>query len=363
MKRISARPENTAWRLIKRRSVWLFVGFFVALFLFAVPNLKSKLAERELAQRTAAWTHSSVALSALIHELQRERGLSSGFLASNGATFLDLMQQQRRLTDVVLGITTDSNLLPISDTAVRSDLLQINNLRDLINRRLISRDAQVDRYSDMINLLLEHMAQTLTSTASPWPSQLAFIAFLRAKDMMGLERALLTAILSLKDFGSFSRIANFHRINAVQAAYIEQFLQFAEPDAVAGYKNILEQPFVAEAQLIRRRVIASGHSGATEDIRLPDPQRWFTLSSKGIDAMKTLEDILSQSILRKAQAQESAANEGLVINSLGALASFALAFLLLFVVRRGSRVADKGLDLGAAVFHNSVEPILITDSN
>lgn len=76
--------QSTTWRLIKRRSVWLFVAFFVALFLFAVPNLQEKLTERTLAQRTAEWTHSSVGLSALIHELQKERGLSSGYLAANG---------------------------------------------------------------------------------------------------------------------------------------------------------------------------------------------------------------------------------------------------------------------------------------
>jgi diguanylate cyclase (GGDEF)-like protein/PAS domain S-box-containing protein len=33
------------------------------------------------------------------------------------------------------------------------------------------------------------------------------------------------------------------------------------------------------------------------------------------------------------------------------------------MVRRGSRVADRGLDLGGAVFHNSVESIVITDAS
>jgi diguanylate cyclase (GGDEF)-like protein/PAS domain S-box-containing protein len=363
MKKDSTGSETTAWRLIKRRSVWLFVGFFIALFLFAVPNLQEKLAERTQAQRTATWTHASVALSALIHELQKERGLSSGYLASNGATFSDLMQQQRLLTDHALSTALADVLRTVDNTAGRNDLLRLNDLRELINTQLISRDAQVDRYNHMINLLLAHMAKTLTSTTTPWPSQLAFMAFLRAKDMMGLERSLLTTILSSRDFGSYARIASFHRINAVQATHIAQFLQFAEPDAVAGYQDILKQAFMDQAQGIRRHVIAAGHSGASDALRLPDPQRWFTLSSLGIDAMKALEDILSQSVLRKAHAQEAAANTALMVSAISAVASFVLAGLLLFVVRRGSRVADKGLDLGAAVFHNSVEPILITDAN
>ena len=358
----STNSGTTALRLIKRRSVWLFVGFFIALMLFAVPNLNEKWAERTLAQRTAAWTHSSVALSALIHELQKERGLSSGFLASHGSNFSEAMKQQRPLTDHALNAVSADVLSAVPSTISHHDLLHLTDLREQINAQQISRDAQVDRFNQMINLLLEHMAQTLTSTTNPWPSQLAFMAFLRAKDMMGLERALLTTILSSGDFGSYSRIASFHRINAVEAAHIAQFLQFAEPAAVAGYQEILQQPFVAQAQAIRRHVIAAGHSGAGA-LRLPDPRRWFSLSSQGIDAMKALEDTLSQSVLRKAHAQEAAANTALLLSGLSGVASFVLAGLSLFMVRRGSRVADKGLDLGAAVFHNSVEAIVITDAN
>lgn len=361
MKKDGSISQTTTWRLIKRRSVWLFVGFFVALLLFAVPNLQEKLNERALAQRTAEWTHSSVALSALIHELQKERGLSSGYLSANGTTFADLMTQQRMHTDKALKALTADVLRTVSDAASRSDLLSLDGLRSQISSLRISRDAQVDRYNQMINLLLAHMANTLTSTTKPLPSQLAFMAFLRAKDMMGLERALLTTILSSREFGSYSRIASFHQIKAVEAAHLSQFLQFAEPDAVAGYQDILKQPFMAQAQLIRRHVIAAGHSGESEAMSLPDPQRWFTLSSQGIDAMKALEDVLSRSVLRQAHTQEAAANTALMVSAFSAVASFVLAGLLLFMVRRGSRVADRGLDLGSAVFHNSVESIVITD--
>lgn len=362
MKTSSRHSETTALRLIKRRSVWLFVGFFVALVFFAVPNLNEKWAERTLAQRTAAWTHSSVALSGLVHELQKERGLSSGFLASHGSNFSEAMKQQRQLTDRALNTLAPDAVSHVTDTTSRYDLLHLSDLREQINAQQISRDAEVDRFNQMINLLLEHMAQTLTSTTNPWPSQLAFMALLRAKDMMELERALLTTILSSGDFGSYSRIASFHRINAVEAAHIAQFLQFAEPDAVAGYQKILQQPFVTQAQAIRRHVIAAGHSKVDAQ-RLPDPQRWFNLSSQGIDAMKALEDTLSQSVLRKAHAHEAGANTALLLSGLSGVASFVLAGLSLIMVRRGSRVADKGLDLGAAVFHNSVDCIVITDAN
>ena len=370
-KTISANADTAALRLIKRRSMWLFIGFFIALVFFAVPNLQEKLEDRAVAQRAADWTHSSILISALLHELQKERGLSSGFLSSNGRKFADQLKQQRLQTDAALHTVTSGHLnaFPLADmTAAQTvtlhrDLLHIASLREQIDEQNISYDAEVDRYNDMVNLLLGQMAQTLASAANPLPSQLAFIAFLQAKDMMGLERALFTAILSSGDFGSYARLASFHRINAVEATRIEQFLQFAEPDAIVGYQAILAQPYMVQAQAIRRRTIAAGHSGESASVSLPDPQHWFTVSSQRIDAMKALEDLITQSVLRKARALERNVNVSLLINVVSALASFMLAGLLLIMVRRGSRVADKGLDLAAAVFRNSVESIVITDAN
>lgn len=362
MKKNSSRSDRNALRLIKRRSVWLFTCFFFALVWFAVPNLQEKLTERALAQRTAQWTQSSAQLSALIHELQKERGLSSGYLASSGATFEQPMFQQRALTDAALKSVSEDIVGAMADTPSRDDLRHLWKLRELITQHRIARDAQVDRYNGVINLLLEHMSYSLTDTTTPWPSQLAFMAFLQAKDMMGLERALLTAILSSGDFGYYSRMADFHRITAIEATHIKRFLQFAQPDAVAGYQDILKRPFIAQAQAIRRQVIAVGHAGESSTALLPDPQRWFAVSSQRIDAMKALEDTLLQSVLRTARTQEAAANRTLLISALSALASFVLSGLLWVMVRKGSRVADKGLDLGAAVFHNSVESIVVSDA-
>ena len=360
--------DVTSLRLIKRHSAWLLAGFFVALSFFAALNLNEKLIERERALRAHAWTESAVILSSLLHQLQRERGLSSGFIASNSSRFAESLTQQRNATDqALLALTRQQlNALHTPDEATqtaRGDLLRIAVLREAISTLTLSRDATVDRYTEMINLLLDHMATTLATDSGALGAQLAFVSFLQAKDMMGQERALLTAILTSGDFGSYSRIAGYHRINAVEIARVEQFLQFAKPDVIAGYKAILAQPFIAEAEAIRWRVIAAGHSGESGHVKLPNAERWFAVSSQKIDAMKGLEDLISQSVVRDANELETSANYGLLINSLSAVASFLLAGLLLVKIRHGSRVADKSLELAAAVFRNSVESIVIADAN
>lgn len=43
--------------------------------------------------------HISEQLSILVHEMQKERGMSAGFMASNGKKFVNDLKEQRNLTD------------------------------------------------------------------------------------------------------------------------------------------------------------------------------------------------------------------------------------------------------------------------
>ena len=50
----------------------------------------------------------STKLSLLVHEMQKERGLSAGFLASKGTSFALELKEQRKLTDKALADFTSS---------------------------------------------------------------------------------------------------------------------------------------------------------------------------------------------------------------------------------------------------------------
>ena len=50
-------------------------------------------------QQITAIERSAVAVSAVVHELQKERGMSAGFIGSKGAKFAAELPRQRELTD------------------------------------------------------------------------------------------------------------------------------------------------------------------------------------------------------------------------------------------------------------------------
>jgi len=54
--------------------------------------------------RTIEIVELSVKLSNVLHELQKERGASAGFLSSKGSKFSDTLLNQKKLTDEKLSI-------------------------------------------------------------------------------------------------------------------------------------------------------------------------------------------------------------------------------------------------------------------
>lgn len=355
---------------VKRHSLWLLAAFFVALSFFSVRSIHDKLADRTRARVVAQWAEIHSGNSVLLHELQMERGLSSGYIASGGWAFADTLVQQSNLTDQALRAATPALLenehlyayLEATHAQALTELQHIWGLRQRVRARALSREATVDRYSAMIEMLFDVMSSTLVTDGSTLRPQLAFMAFLQAKEMAGQERALLTAILSTREFGSFSRMAAFHRIRAIEEQAIKRFLQFAEDDARAGFEAILAQPYIREGDAIRRRVVAAGHSTPSAAESLPGAERWFQVSSQKIDAMKAVEHLISRSVRHSAAELRHSASLGLVVSALSAVASFLLGGMLLIQVRRGRKVAEKDLHLAATVFGNSVESIVITDA-
>ncbi len=357
---------------IKRHVLWLLIAFLAAISFFAARNLVEKTQERDNARTIRMWTENSVALSRLAHELQRERGMSSGLIASHGSQFAAALQTQHALTDRALERVRDAkrDLPPEAHPQaaglelILGDLAQLPRLRAAIIDLRISRDAAVDRYNELIAPLFNHLLATMSVGRTGWiyRQQMAFVFFLQAKEMAGQERALLTAMLSSNDF-SAARMSAFHRIKAVELARQEKFMQLADEEQRAGYRRILAQPHAGAAERIRRWVIAVGASGEKPVALAFSAAQWFDLSSRKIDALGHFENTLHTRLLHSAQALEARAQAELQVNALAVVVSFLLAAVLLWQVWRGKDFAEKNLHLAAAVFDNSVESILIADTD
>ncbi|GBG03844.1 hypothetical protein AZSI13_31710 [Azospira sp. I13] len=348
---------------LKRQALWLLLAFFLAISSLAAYNLREKAAERQSARLIHGWTETSIEISQLVHELQKERGLSSGYIASGGKRFGAALASQYYLTDSAV-----ERLYAVSDrdSALRPTLQgfeALSQLRAGVMELRLSREAVVDRYSALITPQFDHLMATMSVGRVGWiyRQQLAFIFFLQTKEMAGQERALVTAMLSAEDFGAL-RMAAYHRIKAVEEARLEKFRQLADPETLTAYDRISQEPFVVQAERIRRLIVAVAASQEKPAIRYTAEQ-WFDLASRRIDALGEFEKVLSGRLLASSRALEEEAEWALVFNALAVLISFALAAALLVKLWRGKQEAEQNLHLAAKVFGHSVESILITDAD
>jgi diguanylate cyclase (GGDEF)-like protein/PAS domain S-box-containing protein len=356
---------------IRRHATWLLVIFLVALSFFAMRSLVERVDQLNNASLDRKWMATSSAIGLLIHELQRERGLSSGFIASNGEHFADLLGAQQRQTDAAFDSLTSDIREQYPDKTIRQRLdaaaMQLPKLRLRVRQLELSRDYTVDRYTAIIDTLFDMQLSAFGNAIEPsiFRRQMAFIAFAQAKETAGQERALLSAMLSDHNF-SAGRMVMLNSIKAAEAARLANFVRLADQEALVAYQTILKQPYVKDAERIRQKVQAAAwRDGSVDEAAavLPSPDAWFELASAKIDAMKQLEDALNASVNAVARQMEGRAQQELLISGFLALLAFVLAAILIRQIQRGGRVAAHQLNLAEAVFSNSVESILVTDAD
>ena len=71
----------------------------LAFVVFALKTIVEKHAVYSTADRIAAIAQTAPDISSLIHELQKERGATAGFVNSKGSQFADVLTGQRPQTD------------------------------------------------------------------------------------------------------------------------------------------------------------------------------------------------------------------------------------------------------------------------
>lgn len=229
---------------------------------FAISGLSGKSQLLEEAEQTMKFAELAQLVSSLTHELQRERGMSSGFLGSEGDRFIVKLRDQRIATDRELGslqrflgsLDRKSYGAPVAhniDLALQ-ELSHLSRTRRDVDRLGIGVKESVDYYSGAIQSFFRAIiAYSRVSNNAEYMTILeAYINALQIKENAGLERAILSNTLGRGDFapGMYPR---FVELSAKQELYTELFKRFATEQQIAVYNDILKDIDLAEIERIR----------------------------------------------------------------------------------------------------------------
>lgn len=260
-------------------------------------------------------------ISALVHEMQKERGMSAGFIASKGKTFSDKIGDQRKATDARRGDLLrafgdfDTSRFPQSFAAAINDskerLTKLDGVREQVSSLKFSVPQMAKYYTSTISKFL-HLVETtavLGNDADVARSLIAYSSFLQAKERAGIERAMGAGGFSAGKFNP--KIYNrFVSLIAQQKAFLAQF-EFLGTKAQAEFlKHHVAGPAVDDVARMRKIVIEGGLSGDLQGISTPT---WFATITKKINLLKDVEDRIASDVTAQAAAKGSAASLGLLI--------------------------------------------------
>ncbi|MDQ1245172.1 MAG: hypothetical protein QG565_1513, partial [Campylobacterota bacterium] len=284
----------------------------------------------------------SIKLSHLIHETQKERGASAGYIGSKGNQFGNILPKQRELTkeehdDLTAYIKTlDMESFPkeLSSevSALNVDMNKISDIRSQVDALSISLGDVVAYYTNMNKKILNIISLTakLANTQELVKALDSYSNFLKSKERAGIERAVLSGTFAANKFGE-GVFAKWVTLVAEQDAFLDAYLSMATDDSKALFQSKMNSPVVTEVNKMRdiaRAKALDGNFGV-------DSVMWFQTITKKIDLLKEVDDELAKqnSILLDEVASKE--NRTALITLLSYTIFAIVIFVIIFIVSRG----------------------------
>jgi len=307
----------------------------------------SSLSTNNEMEQLSKYTELSSVYSELVHELQKERGMTAGFLASKGVKFAYKLPSQRQNTSSIAAKRLDywqNN---------QFDNRQVQQLNDNINQRINMLDqirSNVDDLSIPISdalafytktnellLSVSTIISTISTDAEITKETVAYYNFLQGKERAGIERAVLTGTFALGKFnpGVYQK---FIRFLSEQNTYFYSFNAFASNENKSYFSQKQNTPSIKEVKKLRKIAI----DNATSEKLNVDATFWFEQATKRIGVLKDIEDKLTSSLLILTKETQENAFNSLIYYIISSLAILLLVAIFSFYIMKElhNQVAD-----------------------
>lgn len=303
------------------------------------------LAGMILARDYAVWKNATVQLKTavtseimvrLVLELQRERGLSVGFL-SNPSGFDAKLAERRTAVDAAVAALSakDAELASRGDSAALdrirakiADTLAATNralsLRGAVDAQSVTRAALVEGYTQAVESLIRASERkTIVATTEDQTALADFAGdILRAIEFGGRERA-----FGASGFGGGfdgPTYRQFIMLGAQQQTYLREALAAADVALTSEVEAVLSG--AATAQLDAYRAMAKPGGAAPG---APSGAAWFVASTAQLDALAAVHAKALRDINAATKAQAAAAFSDMLMVTVLSIAAVAVTLVLL----------------------------------
>jgi len=330
--------KNTTF---KNKLILLVSPAIIGLIFFCFLLIKQNLAVENSSQDIALLTQLSTFNSALVHELQKERGASAGYLGSEGRKFADTLRQQRQATEAALTqrkmflaeymeIIQQAEIIALTQESDR-ELAKLKNIRQQIDTLSITDKKAIayftNNHAKLINVVA-YISQTSTDGELANSLQ-AYYNFLQGKEKAGIERAVMTSVFVHGEFTG-NLYQRFIALITEQQAYFDTFTKMSATPLKQKFTEAMRHTSVAKVEDFRASALASK---GVESLSV-DSTEWFSNTTSRINQLKTVENTLVENLLSVSDEQYTSAQSMLWFTLIVASLLIALSILLSYYIGR-----------------------------
>jgi signal transduction histidine kinase len=313
------------WRTIRGRvAVVLAVPTCLLLAMVGLA-VQGRITQFQDASETRTEVNLSLRVQGLVHELQRERGLTNGLLAGEESYATQLRAQRKKVDTALYALRNE----PVVATAVQDRLARLTPVRADVDIDVADPATTLRFYTDAIDTLNaeDPAADTTTRGDRQLRDGLAALqALAAAKESLALERGSLNGVFAA---GSFTRTQylDFTETRATRVAALARFRQVATAKQRAELDNAFSS-VAAHSAASYEELAERGVDGSPLQI---DPKAWWDDMTVLVDALYAVQQEVGAD-LRTRTSQLSDAATTQLIGYLGvgllAVALVTLAWLL-----------------------------------
>ncbi|WP_413283970.1 methyl-accepting chemotaxis protein [Vibrio sp. MA40-2] len=290
---------------VKQKLLLIILPLLVVVFYFSAVEITATNNAKHSASNIYHFVELSTYNSRLVHELQKERGMSAGFLGSKGTKFVSDLVEQRKQTDKRLADLQDyltqhssslkeyTQLWSVVDEA-NEMLTNIQLTRRAISDLSLPLADALNYYTTLNSHLLSvpGLAVRISEVAEISRSLAAYYEFLQGKERAGIERAVLSNTFGKGEF-SPGLYRKFVQLVSEQNSYFSTFEIYADQRHINSFEQLIQQVAFKEVESYRTK--AFNHQLDQ------NAEQWFSASTNRINLLKEQEERLTAEILDSSQ--------------------------------------------------------------
>ncbi len=309
----------------------------------------------------------STIMSALVHELQKERGITILFLTSSSRSLDALLLKQRTLTDQKRISAIDSTNPMIAWTKTRktdiisiefaetlrgivAELSKLGAVRKKVDELELSKEEALVFFNDLDGQILRAIKDISNLSTDPkaTASIISFAGFLQSKERAGIERAFGASALATGEFPA-GTTAQFIGLIREQDVLMSIFLAEANAAQEAALAEVMRSPAMLEVQEMRDAMFNLASGDGRVDF---SPVDFFEAQSARIDLLKGVEEMVVNDLLQSTEQRRADAQRQAVIAVVIALlvisGSLAITIFLARQVRTSMKLVSQAATKMAA---------------